>query len=248
MLKRALTIALVIASSITNASATTAKYATELVPYIAKYKVYRGGDEHGTAQRSLHHLKPDPTYNNKYKFSYTSDVNWLIFSDIRQESSEFNVDNNSLTPLMYKMKREGTGPDRKYSLTFKHDKNQLISNKSNSPLTLSCAPDCFDSMSYHVQMSRDLAAGKTSLSYLVYDKKGNPKQYSFEVKEKELLATPYGQIEAIKVMRDYGNTNKQAIAWFAPSLNYIMVRLLKVKEGVEQFDIQLNTFEQDNSR
>jgi hypothetical protein len=59
------------------------------------------------------------------------------------------------------------------------------------------------------------------------------------VVDHETLVLPYGTVKTIKVERIYENSERQTIAWFAPELDYALVRIWKGKSGVEQFDIQL---------
>ena len=67
-------------------------------------------------------------------------------------------------------------------------------------------------------------------------------QVNFEVVEKEMISLPIGNVEAIKVKRLYDNDKRQAIAWFAPEMDYMLVRMWKGEKGMEQFEVQMNSF------
>jgi hypothetical protein len=45
----------------------------------------------------------------------------------------------------------------------------------------------------------------------------------------------------VKLIRD--SKKRETFAWFAPSLNYTLVRLQQFKEGDEQGDIKLKSFD-----
>ena len=59
---------------------------------------------------------------------------------------------------------------------------------------------------------------------------------------KGLGRTENGMKEAIKVKRLYDNDKRQAIAWFAPEMDYMLVRMWKGEKGMEQFEVQMNSF------
>lgn len=57
-----------------------------------------------------------------------------------------------------------------------------------------------------------------------------------------MISLPIGNIEAIKVKRLYDNDKRQALAWFAPEMDYMLVRMWKGEKGVEQFEVQMKSF------
>ncbi len=140
------------------------------------------------------------------------------------------------------MERSGTGPDKEYTLKFDAAQKQVNSNQSKYPLKFDWSDDFQDSLSYQVQVREELKQGKTQLSYPLVDKKGNLRSYDFEVIGTEMISLPIGNIEAIKVKRLYDNDKRQALAWFAPEMDYMLVRMWKGEKGVEQFEVQLNSF------
>lgn len=56
----------------------------------------------------------------------------------------------------------------------------------------------------------------------------------------EPLALPYGTVRALRIARIEENSDKQVLAWVAPSLDYMLVRLWRGEDNVEQFDVQLH--------
>ena len=64
---------------------TIADPATQFRQFNAEYLVYRAGKKHGEANRYLKFSA------DRYQMGYSSDISWLIFSDKRQETSEFLV-------------------------------------------------------------------------------------------------------------------------------------------------------------
>ena len=215
----------------------TSLIAGDLTQYEASYDVLRKGENHGKAIRTLKKLT-----NNTYEVTYHSDIEWMIFSDSRKETSRFTFDSAKVTPVSYAMVRTGTGPDKDYAIEFDNEKKIVNSSESKYPLDCEWTDEFQDSLSYQVQVREELKMGKTSFSYPLIDKKGNRRDYNFEVVGKETISLPIGNIEAIKVKRLYDNDKRQALAWFAPEMDYMLVRMWKGEKGVEQFEVQLKSF------
>ncbi|MGI5309339.1 DUF3108 domain-containing protein [Rheinheimera sp. WS51] len=217
--------------------------AANLTSFTADYIVYRAGDKHGEAQR---YLKQNGT---EYEFGYSSDISWLVFSDKRSETSHFTIENNQIKPSLYTMKRSGTGPNRHYELHIDQANKQLRVGKKRQLKPLVWQDDILDLISYQLQLSLDLQAGKTEFSYTVLNKNGNPKVYHYKVIAEELLPLPYGNIRTLRIARveDDADSDKQIYAWVAPDLNYMLVRLWRGEDNVEQFDVQLHKLTLDET-
>ncbi|MFY8349815.1 DUF3108 domain-containing protein [Pseudoalteromonas sp. SSM20] len=209
----------------------------QLQSYQAEYDILRQGERHGSAFRRL------TVTNDSCELSYKSDIKWMIFNDKRSEQATFDCANGEIKPLQYVMEREGTGPDRKYTLNFDHQTKQVTSNASKYPLDINWENGLQDLISYQAQMRLDLLAGKKEFDYPIVDKKGKARHYRFEILGTETITLPFGNVETIKARRVYNNDKRQALAWFAPSMDYLLVRMWKGEKGVEQFDVQLKSYE-----
>lgn len=215
----------------------TSLIAGELTQFEANYDILRKGENHGQGVRTLKKLA-----DNNYQVSYHSDIEWMIFSDSRKETSNFTFSKNKVSPVDYSMIRTGTGPDKEYTLAFNNSDKLVNSSESKYPIKCEWSEHFQDSISYQVQVRADLKKGKTNLSYPLVDKKGNCRDYNFEVVGKEMISLPIGNIEAIKVKRLYDNDKRQALAWFAPEMDFMLVRMWKGEKGVEQFEVQMKSF------
>jgi hypothetical protein len=206
---------------------------SEFLQFSADYLVYRAGKSHGTANRFLRYQ------DGQYQMGYSSDISWLIFSDKRQETSEFTVNDGQVTPLHYLMSRKGSGPSRHYELLLDHTEQQLLVGKKREEKAIDWQEDWLDPLSYHQQLVLDLRAGKTEFVYQVLNRNGNNKTYHYKVVMEEPLALPYGTVRTLRIAR-MDDSEKQVYAWVAPELDYMLVRLWRGEDNVEQFDVQLN--------
>ena len=200
----------------------------------ADYIVYRAGKKHGEANRYLKMTKQG------YQLGYSSDISWMIFSDKRQETSDFVINNGQIQPLRYVLNRSGSGPNRYYELNLNPDTKVLTEGKSRKPKAVEWQHDWQDQISYQLQLVLDLKAGKTEFSYNVLNRNGNSKLYHYKVVAEEKLPLPYGNINTLRIARIETNSDKQIYAWVAPELDYMLVRLWRGEDNVEQFDVQLH--------
>lgn len=203
----------------------------------AEYLIYRGGKSHGKAKRYLHQQA------DHYEMGYSSDISWLVFSDKRSETSTFIVQDAQIRPLHYLMKRSGTGSNRHYEWRLDWQQQQVLTGKKAAVKAIPWQDNWLDPLSYHQQLVNDLKAGKTEFSYDVLNRDGNSRTYHYRVELEEPLALPYGNVRAIRIARVEENSEKQVLAWVAPELDYMLVRLWRGEDNVEQFDVQLHKLE-----
>ena len=203
----------------------------------AEYAVYRAGKQHGTAKRYL--ISTD----QGYQLGYSSDISWMIFSDKREETSDFILTDGRIQPLRYIMRRSGTGPNRYYELNLDPAAKVLSEGKKRQPKAVNWQDDWQDQISYQLQLALDLQAGKTEFHYNVLNRNGNSKLYHYKVVAEEILPLPYGNVNTLRIARIEQNSDKQIYAWLAPELGYMLVRLWRGEDNVEQFDVQLHKLE-----
>jgi hypothetical protein len=208
-----------------------------LTPFTAKYQVLRSGKVHGDAER---YLKP---WGQGFELGYKSNISWLIFKDERHERSRFTVKDGRLQPFFYQLKRWGTGSGRHYELNLDWTKHELLIGKEKEPKTVEWNDSWLDQLSYHSQLVLELAAGKTEFSFTVLTRRGDARTYHYKVTGEELLSLPAGKIKTVRVERVGKDLDKQVVAWVAPELDYLLVKLWQAEDKVEQFDVQLQSYE-----
>lgn len=204
-----------------------------LKEFQAKYKAYKYGKSLGHADMAL-----KKTGEDSYTLSYASKVSLFLISDKRYEESDFRYKNGTITPLHYAYTRKGTGSDKSLDATF---------NSTTSTIELKGMDDLawqgeLDNQLYRLDLQLKLASGADTFEYTLLNYRGEKRHYKLQVMGKEQLELPYGMLEGIKVKIMRENKKRETFAWFAPSLNYQLVRLQQFKEGDEQGDIKLSEF------
>lgn len=214
---------------------TASDIATLPLPFIAKYEAFRHDNDIGTAELSL-----TAKSNNEFELKYHSKVSRFFLSDKRYETSVFSFTDGKITPISYDFVRKGTGPNKSLSAKF---------DKPSQTIILDDMDDVkwegeIDNQLFRIDISMQLALGKETFEYEFLNYRGQKRNYKIEVANKEIIKLPYGSIEAIKVQVNRDNNKRQTYAWFAPSLNFVLVRLQQFKDGDEQGDIRLKTYQE----
>ncbi|MBA6265714.1 MAG: DUF3108 domain-containing protein [Colwellia sp.] len=209
-------------------------------PFTAKYNLIRSADIVGSASRTLEYISPEHA-----KYSYKTDIEWLIFSDNRQEVSLVNIDLHKVTPVQYDFQREGTGPDKSYVWQYNIADNLAKNLKDNTEIAVDFPSNIQDKLSYHLQNRLNLIQHPEQklFVYPVISHSGKIKNYVYQYDGEDELMLPFGMVKAIRLKREVIEKKKVTYAWFAPELNYLLVKIQQIKSDVEQFDAQLTSLE-----
>ena len=157
--------------------------------------------------------------NGHYEFLFDADA---ILGSIT-ETSDFTW-KGKVVPDKYSYVRTGMGKNRDYELQFDWQ-NKLVTNLQNHfALPLDSAQQIQDNLSYQVQLRQDLIAGKNNFVYAITNGK-KIHNYRFELAGEEVLDTPLGNVNTVKIKRIQTSDNRETYAWFAKDFQYLLVRL-----------------------
>ncbi|MFC3095622.1 DUF3108 domain-containing protein [Alteromonas sediminis] len=209
-----------------------------LTPFKAEYTAYRWGDALGTASMELEWLA-----GNQYSLLYQSKVSKFFLSDKRTEHSIFYLQDNQLVPKEYHYSRSGTGSDKQLDVTFNENQKRIQIKEDNDISTLPWRGET-DNQLYRIALPLQLSVNKTQMNVSFINYRGEQKQYQIRVEDQEQIDLPFGELNSIKVKIVRQNSSRETYAWFAPELDYLLVRLQQFKDGEEQGDIKLTTFVQ----
>lgn len=219
-------------SSVTFAESST-EVAPKLLPFEAEYTAYRFGRDLGYATLSL-----QAEQDNQFRLDYYSKVSVFFLSDKRSEVSLFSYLDGKILPKTYIYERTGTGSNKSIGIEFSNQDKQIKIN-NGTPITWQ---NELDNQLYRLDTQLKLASGDTEFSYDIVNNRGSLRHYDLKVVGEETLELPYGKLNSIKVKLGRENSSRETLAWFAPTLNYQLVRLQQFKDGDEQGEIQLKSF------
>jgi len=209
-------------------------------PFVAEYTIIHNSSPVGKGIRKLIYLE-----NGQAEYSYKTDIDWLIFTDNRKETSTVSIVGNQVIPSHYQYDREGTGRDKSYEWQYDIANKTAMDVKNNRTHKVKFPKNIQDKLSYHLQNRINLIKNpdQKHFVYPVISTSGSIKNHVYQFEGVEDVMLPFGLVKAFKLKREVIEKKRITYAWFAPELDYLMVKLYQAKGGVEQFEAQLNTFE-----
>jgi hypothetical protein len=209
-------------------------------PYHADYVLSRRGTERGHATRLL-----EEQDNGTWRYYTETYASMLFLSDRRENDTVFRLNDGRVEPLSFKYNRSGTGSDKAFDVEFDRVANEFRSS-GDDDINVEWNPALLDPNAVLHQLQLDIGQGGDSWSYQLIDDKGNLREYEFARAGTETLELPYGTVEAVRVDRVRDTDRRETFFWFAPELNYTLVKMQQLKEGDEQAQLQLKALTMDD--
>jgi hypothetical protein len=167
------------------------------------------------------------------------------------ETSTLRYHDGRFWPQDYRYRASGlfNEPDR--SLSFDYDQQQVIDSERDDKvydngwiaLEEQGEPQApHDNLSYMQQAAIDLAAGKQTFAYAVFEK-NKSKPFRFEVVGEETLDTAIGPLNTVKVRQIRRSNKREIYAWFSKQHHYTLVRLVDRKNGDKRYQIDIERLE-----
>lgn len=207
--------------------------------FTAHYTVLHKSDPVGTAVRQLSYQA-----DGRINYHYETKVKWLIFSQTRSETSILTINNNQVTPQHYTYAREGTGKDKFYEWLYNAKENSAQDlGRKHKTVSLDFSNNLQDKLSYHLQHRLNLIvdAKQKKYVYSIVNTSGSISEHIYQYDGEEELILPYGLVETIRFKREVKEKERITYAWFAPELDYLLVKLYQIKAGNSQFEAQLSS-------
>ena len=191
-----------------------------LTPYTAEFAaVYSGKEMTGTR-----------TLSRPADGGYLLAQEAKVFGASVSERSRFDIDRGHIAIDRYDMVRSIVGVKREFHVRADWENGQaVLSGRHKGTIPLDGHP--LDLLNHQVALRCDLERGSKTFSYPVIAK-NLVRDYVFEVTGEERLKTEMGELDTLVVERIRDNDERRTLAWIAPSLNYVIVRL----EQYEQED------------
>ena len=117
----------------------------------------------------------------------------------------------------------------------------------DKPWKMPVNPQVQDKLSYQLLLQQLLAQGETAFEFEVADG-GHLKQYRFAVTGEERVIAPIGEYKAIQVTRLHDeDSERKTLIWFAPELNYQIIKLHHVEEKNKAYTLLLQKLTQNGT-
>lgn len=168
------------------------------------------------------------TADNQYDLLFKAES--FIGSITEESKMQWNPTQQSISPLHYSYARRGVGKSRTAELSFDWDKKSVTNNVQKTTWQMDIAQSVQDKLSYQIQMQQDLLNGQKNFTYQIADG-GRLKEYKFSTVGEEMLDTPLGKVNTVKIKRSRENDERVTYAWLAKDWNYLLVRLQQEEKG-----------------
>ena len=207
-------------------------------PFSAVYNAhYNGLPLKAKALRELHLAD-----NGQFKFTSTAST---FFAHI-QESSTFEWTEAGPIPSRYAYERKGLGKKRRTDVHFNWATSTAANVARRKPWTLNLAPGTLDKLSVQMKLRVDVRElveeGRTKP--LVYDiaENGRIKRFEFELLGKEIIETPMGGLETVKIRRVRTKDSKrETLFWLASAHDFLLVRMYQREHNGTRFELVIRS-------
>lgn len=209
------------------------------LPFSASFKMFRTGLEVAQADFLLKRLA-----NGTFK--YSSAINLTSFFNVFYtfqilEESHWRIQDNYLQPLYYSYTRTKKNNETHVQADFNWESQQIYYKRNNKLTLLPLELGITDKLLYQINIMRDLKQGKKMLSYNFPDK-GNIRTYQFKKTAADIVVTPIGTFDTIKIIRQKKGQEK-IIFWCAKELNYFPIKIENTDRKGGITTAVINTFE-----
>lgn len=173
---------------------------------------------------------------NQYDLLFKFDS--MIGTITETSAMQWDPAKQTIKPLHYLYKRRGLGKDRDADLSFDWNKKTVTNKVQQTNWQMDITQRVQDKLSYQIQLQQDLLSGLKNFSYQIADG-GHLKEYKFVTLGEEVLDTPLGKVNTVKVKRSRDNDKRITYAWLAKDWNYLLVRLQQEEKG-SQYTIYIH--------
>lgn len=197
----------------------------ELKPYKATYHVKKKGS---VIAELTYQLKQDAESWKLNTAAKPKGLAALVSNLTIKEESLFKLQHGLVSPISYSLapsQKNSKNPPVK--IEYKPAKANHSSGSTNT--TLTHEGPAYDSLSLQTQLMLDAQQNKANIDYQVIDD-GQLQNQQYTKQAEELVSISRKQKhKAVKYSRSYGN--KEVHMWFAPELNYLLVKMQKYRKG-----------------
>ncbi len=215
----------------------TCLFADPIPDFAANYSIHLNGIQAGELKRSLV-TNNDGTRLFKSK-TQAKGLFALLKPEVIIETSLWSGSEKLIKPLEYRYTRTGGRKNKRVALDFNWVTRQVYIDDAKRPWSLDLESATLDKLLYQLALMSDLEEKKVTFNYRIADG-GKIKHYLITKTNQEVISTPMGKIEAIKLTRERSRPkDRKTTLWCAPALNYLPVMLEHIEKDGTIFTAKL---------
>lgn len=212
-----------------------------LKPFKAHYRLFAAGSERGDAQITLRE-----NGDGSMTFALTAQINKGLLSlagASTEMSTRFTPQADHLRLLNYHLSLKHLAGSKGFDTVYLHDQGIAKSTgdvKKHHSDTVRFPPKASNPNVISLNLGLDWLQhgdGQHAFTYDLVDR-GRLKQETYAFFLPETLELPIGTMQAVKVVSDEPEGNEDFV-WYSKKYGYIPVRLMQMRGGKVEMDIQL---------
>lgn len=211
--------------------------------YQADYTLHVHGMHIGTERQTL------TVHANQYSMVNVTNASFMFFKDKITEQSKGSLVNNRFLPADYQI--EDSKKKQPLNIVFNQVKHEATVTDKQKSITLKTSANTLDNVTFPLNLRLDLLSGKKSLKYSVVnqnkDHQAVVSQFVFSTMSGKTLKTPLGQLQTVEVSRFDPLQKVTEHYWFAPKLNYLMVKSTVVQKDKVLAKAQIMSYKPSSS-
>lgn len=219
---------LICALLLTSTAPTFAETESQPKAHYARYAVHYGILKLGEMERRL-----TPLGDGRYRLETdvrTTGLAAAFRDDHFRESSLWRMVEGKPRPERYDYHFTRDDKEVVEQVRFDWEAMRFTSLRDGKETILKLPEGGQDKLSYQMALLADLRAGAREFFYKVADR-GDVRHMRYRVQGEESVRTPWGQVKAIKLERVTAKRERETTIWTAPSLDYMVVKLVQVEDG-----------------
>jgi hypothetical protein len=174
--------------------------------------------------------------------THTKGLVALFRDDEIIESTTLRVEGQMIKPILYVYQHKGSKKNRDQRINFDWNNLQAKSMVSGHPSRIRILNNTVDNFSLQLQMMMDLSGKGLADSYSIL-KKGELEEYRFQQFDEELIPTPAGDFQAIRLLRERENSKRKTIMWTAGELHHLPIKITHIEDDGTEFTLLLSNIQ-----
>lgn len=198
-----------------------------LAPYEAEYRVSRGPVTLGRSTTRLAAVAEGWEYRTVVE---ATGVASLLVSGDATERTLLEVHDGGLRTLAYHQRLPDDGGEIRIRFDWPFAQ-ALVDHHEDGSTMLPLAAGTKDPHAAILAVVQALANGGDLPSFEIIDDDGELVRLDFQHRGRKRIRVPLGEFDTIEVRRVEAERDRQLIAWFAPELDWLPVRIEQVDKG-----------------
>ncbi len=203
-----------------------------LPEFSAEYELRRDGLRAAQLTRSLRCSDGDCRFQSEGRTVGFAD---LLLRGRIEEWSRFRLEHGRIRPSEYYFRQQARGGNDEYARLFFNPDTGRVSSRGDARWEAQVDGETMDELLSQLRLMLAVRAGETEMEFSVVESDGDLDSYRFRVVGEEVVDTPAGSFQALKVERVGGSSRRNTRMWFALEHDYIPLVVEHERVGRETY-------------